>query len=220
MTGVQTCALPISRQLPHTCTLSDGSGSDCSQQDADCRRENTNCPRENTGFAAGNFQILEFPAPQNRTQRDLAAPGSGTAASIAALDWPPSRFTHAAEGGPIHGPHAVLGLAPPPGASPARPRGFLPVRFPGGTVQIIVPSACAMTCGFSLRGQHAEGLIVLGLQLRARPAGRLERGAAHGADVHRKAIMFLHAAGGPRQGLFAAKVRQHPAQPPGPSRRR
>ena len=69
----------------------------------------------------------------------------------------------------------------------------------------------------ALHRQHAEGLIVLGLQLRARPAGMLERGAAHGADVHRKAIMFLHAAGGPRQGLFAAKVRQHPAQPPGPS---
>jgi len=36
-------------------------------------------------------------------------------------------------------------------------RGRLPVRFPGATVQIMVPSACVITCSFPMVGSSRNG---------------------------------------------------------------
>ncbi len=125
------------------------------------------------------------------------------------VQWPQRRpgFCHAPEGGRVERGGALLGLRrhqphflPLAGTFPA-PGPWLH-RADHGSVRLgnhLLSSHC---------GQHPKGLLIFLTQLLTRPAGMVQRGAAHRAGPNRKPIMLLDTLCCPGKGVLAAKVRR------------
>src|SRR6266536_5678885 len=85
------------------------------------------------------------------------------------------------------------------------PRLFVGARSRGHRAQH-TPVGLGNDIGLAPRSQTAEGFLILRPRDLFCPAGMVERGISHGADVHLKTVVFQHSRRSVMEGMFDAKI--------------